>query len=166
MTLAFNSFAELALHLAEAHVHMAHQLTRGLDRAAAVIQRRAKGEIGNYQPAVGPFQEWAPLAESTLEQKEAGGYSPPDNPLLRTGGMRASIEREVHGTEAIVGTKDPTLVFHEFGTAKMPARPVLGPAAVRSKDDVQKIIGAAMLSGLIGGAPVHPSLGYDFDTTP
>lgn len=164
MTMHFNSLGALALHLVEAQAHMALSLHRGLERCAIAIENTAKSEFGKYQPAVGPFQEWAPLAESTIADKEDGGFSPPDNPLLRTGEMRDSIDHEVHHLEAVVGATDEKMVFHEFGTSKMPARPVFGPAAFRNKERIKRILGAAMVEGLMGGAPIHAALGYDFDT--
>ena len=75
--------------------------------------------------------------------------------------MRDSITHEVHGLEAVIGSTDPKMVYHEFGTAKMPPRPVMGPAAFRNKDFILKVIGKAAMSGLVGGERIHPSLGYE-----
>lgn len=163
-TLHFNSLGELAIHLVEAQAHMVLSLHHGLERASKLVERTAKSEFGVYQPQQGPFPAWAPLAESTLERKEADGSAPPDNPLVHSGDLRDSIEHEVVGHEAVIGTKDPLMVFHEFGTSKMPARPVLGPAAFRNKEHIKRILGEAMVEGLLGGESIHPSLGYDYDT--
>jgi hypothetical protein len=38
------------------------------------------------------------------------------------------------------------MVFHEFGTSKMPPRPVLGPAAFRNKLAIQRLVGEAALA--------------------
>ncbi|WP_059284911.1 hypothetical protein [Aquitalea magnusonii] len=79
--------------------------------------------------------------------------------------MANEITHEVNGLEAVIGARDTEagriLVYHEFGTSKMPPRPVLGPAAFRNKDFVLKLIGRAALSGLLGGEQIHPALGYD-----
>jgi HK97 gp10 family phage protein len=75
--------------------------------------------------------------------------------------MRESISHQVSGLEAALGSTDPKMVYHEFGTSKMPPRPVFGPAAFRNKEKIKTIIGEAVVTGLIGGSPIHPSLGYN-----
>lgn len=158
------SLGDLALHLASLPAVQVHELQKGLERCAVKIEKTAKDEIGHYQSAAGPFQAWAELADSTEQEKASKGY-PVDAPLLRTGAMRDAITHEVDGLEAVIGAKDTDagrlLVFHEFGTSKMPPRPVMGPAAFRNKDFILKVIGRAAVSGLVGGERIHPSLGYD-----
>lgn len=160
----FSSLAQLAAHLATLPAVQVHELQQGLERCAVKIEKTAKDEIGHYQSAVGPFPEWAELADSTEQEKASKGY-PVDAPLLRTGAMRDAITHEVNGLEAVIGAKDTDagkiLVYHEFGTAKMPPRPVMGPAAFRNKDFILKVIGRATVAGLVGGERIHPSLGYD-----
>jgi hypothetical protein len=53
------------------------------------------------------------------------------------------------------------MFYHEFGTLKMPARPVLGPAVLRNKEYIRRVLGAATVGGLIGGIGIHKALGYD-----
>lgn len=162
----FKSLGDLALHLATLHAAQVHELQHGLERCAVKIEETAKQEIGHYQTAAGPFPAWAELADSTEQDKASKGY-PVDAPLLRTGEMRDSITHEVDGLEAVIGAKDTDagrlLVYHEFGTNKMPPRPVLGPAAFRNKDFVLKVIGQAAVSGLLGGSRIHQVLGYDME---
>lgn len=160
---SFASLGALATHLAFKGAAMATVLHQGLDRVAAKIERTAKSEIGHYQPTRGPFPEWAPLAESTEDEKARLGFDA-GAPLLRTGELRDSISHETHGLEAVIGSTDERMVFHEFGTSKMPARPVLGPAGFRNKRAIERIIGTALLTGFIGADQIHPSLGYDFTT--
>ena len=157
----FNSIAEFITHLATLELAVAHEVRKGLERSARLVERTAKEEIGEYQPRVGPFPAWAPLAESTEAEKARHGY-PTDAPLLRTGEMRRNIDHEVHGLEAVIGSPDERAVFHEFGTSRMPPRPIFGPAVVRNKHKIQMILGAAVVSGLIGGERVDAALGYDF----
>lgn len=152
-TREFNGLADFALHLAAIEVAVKVQTHRALERASRLVENTAKDEIGHYQNAVGPFAEWAPLADSTEEQKASMGY-PPNAPLEASGEMRDNISHEIHGNESAIGSPDERMVYHEFGTSKMPPRPVLGPALYRNKDRIQKILGAALVSGLIGGEVV------------
>jgi hypothetical protein len=168
MTVELHSFLEMAELLVERHAHFEHELHRGLVTVLKQIKATAKSEIGHYQPAVGPFPEWPPLAEATLEGwgpfpgKEELGFAPPDNPLLRYGELRDSFELQAEGLEGVVGSTDPVMLFHEMGTEKMPARPVLGPAAFRNKLLIRTLLGAAAVSGFIGHERIHSALGYDF----
>jgi phage gpG-like protein len=169
----FDSLDGLAKHLASlatSATGIGAALQVGLEKVAVTIEKEPKAEIGKYQPAVGPFPAWEPLSFTTLEGwgpfpgKIELGYAPPDNPLKRTGEMRESISHEVEPLVAIIGSTDRTMVFHEFGTSKMPARPVFGPAAFRNKETIQRLVGAAVVAGLVGGDVVHRALGYDFKT--
>jgi hypothetical protein len=56
---------------------------------AKEIQERAKGKIGEYQPASHGFDAWASPAQSTMDQRVSAGY-PANNPLLRSGELRDS----------------------------------------------------------------------------
>jgi phage gpG-like protein len=159
----FGSLASFALHLIETEMVIAEALEHGLDRVLVKIETTAKSEIGVYQDAVGPFPGWPQLADSTEDAKAKAGY-PAGAPLYATGDMQQSIEHQREGLEGLVGSNDEKIAFHEFGTVKMPARPVLGPAAFRNKDAIQKLVGAAVIAGLIGEDQIHQALGYDFQT--
>jgi HK97 gp10 family phage protein len=151
-------------------------LSKALEKVAKKVRDTARDEIGFYQPEVGPFPEWAELADSTEAEKARLGYEP-NAPLLRTGEMRESIGYQVEGLEAAIGSTDPKMVFHEFGTVKMPPRPVLGPAVVHNKERIERAVGTAFVTAFIsaqvagkalGGAysssepmQVHHSLGYN-----
>lgn len=71
---------------------------------------------------------WAPLAPSTLKQKARKGYS--SQPLVRTGHYRQSFRPFSDNNQAGVGSEVPYSIYHEQGTAKMPQRAALPPAAV------------------------------------
>lgn len=156
----FKSLGSLALHLAGQEVALLASLHAGLEKCAVKVEKTAKEEIGHYQPSAGPFPGWADLADSTEERKAKMGY-PADAPLLATGDMRDSITHTTHILEAVIGSKDPKMVYHEFGTPKMPARPVMGPAVFRNKEYIRRVLGAATVTGLFGGSAIHASLGYD-----
>lgn len=158
----FKSIGDFIVHLATLEAAVVIELHHGLEKVARGVERSAKDEIGFYQPAVGPFPAWAELAESTEAEKARLGY-PTEAPLLRTGDMRDNISHEVRGLEAVIGSPDERAVYHEFGTSKMPPRPIFGPAAIHNREKIAAVLGAAAVSGLIGGARVHPALGYDFE---
>ncbi|MDE2468741.1 MAG: phage virion morphogenesis protein [Bradyrhizobium sp.] len=159
----FSSMAAFATHLVEREVATVVDLQTGLHRAAKAIETSAKAEIGQYQQSVGPFPAWEALADSTEAEKARLGYEP-DAPLLRTGDLRDSITHQVEGLDAAIGSEDQVMVYHEFGTTNMPPRPVLGPAAIHNKHRIEKILGDALVSGLVGGDAIHPGLGYGFET--
>ncbi|WP_028534221.1 hypothetical protein [Paludibacterium yongneupense] len=160
----FNDMAALAFHFAKAAAREPVVLENGLEKCAVHIEGLAKDEIGHYQSSVGPFPAWAELADSPEQQKAAHGY-PVDAPLLASGEMREAITHEVSGFEAAIGVKDDDagkkLIYHELGTSKMPAQPVLGPAAFRGKEFIIRTIGHAAVSGMIGGEQIHSSPGYE-----
>lgn len=139
---------------------IAREVHHGLEVASKLIQKRAQDSIGHYQDAVGPFPAWAPLAESTQAERSALGYTA-DDPLLRSGELRRSIEREVHPDHAVIGSKDEKAAWMEFGTSRIPPRPFIGPAAFRSKKEIHEILGTAAVRGICGGQRIG-RLGYDF----
>lgn len=154
------SLLDMVTKLAAAEVMIHANARTELDRVGAAIQRTAKAEFGHYQEAVGPFPEWAELAENTKEDRVSKGFSEND-PLLRTGEMRDSIERQTAELETVVGSNSEILEYHEFGTSKMPPRPVLGPALVRNHDEIIDRLGGAVVRGMLGHDVIHNSLGYN-----
>jgi len=161
---SLEGFAAMALELVEVEVGLGEALHLGLEKVAVKIETTAKDEIGHYQDAVGPFPAWPLLADSTEERKAALGY-PLDSPLYATGEMQDSIGHETQGLEALIGATDEKMVFHEFGTKNMPARPVLGPAAYTNKPAIELLVGAAVVAGFVGGDRIHEALGYDMKTS-
>ncbi|MGE1069479.1 hypothetical protein [Pantoea agglomerans] len=125
------------------------RIATGLESSFRVIvkeiEETAKEEIGVYQPAYGPFDAWAPLAESTKADRIRQSYSE-DEPLLRSGELRESIQSEVVGLAAIVGTKSKIGLWQEVGTKHIPPRPFIGPAYVRKIDPLMEAIGVVISS--------------------
>lgn len=154
------SLLDMAMRFAEREVAIHAAANAALERIATKIENTAKSEFGVYQPAIGAFDEWAELAESTQVERERLGFAPND-PLLRTGHLRDSIGHRVGDLEAEIGSDSDIMVYQEFGTERIPPRPVLGPAAERNHDAILAGLGGAVVAGIIGGDLVHPSLGYD-----
>jgi HK97 gp10 family phage protein len=147
---SFDSITDFLVHVTAATVAVKQAEHAALKNAALLIEREAKGEIGTYQPQVGPFPEWAPLAESTEASKKSKGY-PAGAPLLASGQMRARISHEIDGLDAVIGSPDDIAVFHEFGTSKMPPRPIFGPAVYKNLEKLHFIIGTEVVAGIIEG---------------
>ncbi|MCG7388749.1 hypothetical protein [Pantoea sp. ACRSB] len=135
-----------AREISLASAKIATEVELGFHVIVKEIEETAKEELGVYQPAVGPFEAWSPLTESTKADRARAGYAE-DEPLLRSGGLRESIESEVTGLAAIVGTKSEIGLWLEVGTDRIPPRPFIGPAYVRKIDPLMESIGLAISRG-------------------
>lgn len=145
----FNSFGAFATHLAKLAA-TGPEVTHHMVKAGAEeIAKTAQGEIGFYQTDIEPYPDWALLADSTEAEKARLGYEP-DAPLLRTGEMKKSIRADAERNEAVVGSNDEILKYHEFGTDRMPPRPVLGPAAHYSSPRILAQFGKTTFAWLAG----------------
>lgn len=147
----FNSLAAFSMHLVKAAIAVRVAEHLALDRAAEIIEKDAKRQLGTYQPEAGPFAAWAPLAAATVADRIAKGFTP-DDPLLRDGTLRDSISRTVEGHEAAIGSTSDIAVYQELGTEKIPPRPFLGPAAFNNREAVEKVLAQYVLGALEYGA--------------
>lgn len=149
---SFGSIGDFTAFLAGVAERLPAAKRAGLDAGAAIIIAETDREIGNYQPAEGQFPGWPQLAASTLRDKRRLGFSPPDNPLLRTGAMRESIQREIiSDDEAIVGSPDQVAKWQELGTEQdgeehIPARSFLARAAFRRAPEVAEAVGRGVFT--------------------
>ena len=145
----FTSFAQAAEHCAGLILLQHEADETALERATKLLQKKVKEKFGEYQPGAGPFVAWAELAESTKQDRENQGY-PEDEPLLRSGDLRESVEREVHGDEGFVGSNSDVAVYQELGTKNMPPRSTFGSAAVENMEAIVKIVGEGAVMALVG----------------
>lgn len=159
----FNSLGAFAKHILTRQVATVVALQAATERIGAHVEKVAKAEFGHYQSAIGPFPAWEELAESTKDDRVRQGYTEND-PLLRSGDLRDSISHHSEPLEAVIGSPDPVLGYQEFGTSKIPPRPVLGPAARKSKEFIEGVVGVALVEGFVGEKLIHPALEYDFQT--
>lgn len=131
----------------------AHEVARAqepaLRKGANIIAEEARAEIGTYQDQAGSSPAWAELAEATKRQRAAQGWTEND-PLLRSGELRESIEVSVEGNEAAIGSNSPIAAFLEFGTSRIPPRSFLGGAAFRKGEAAAQAIGKTMAHALAG----------------
>lgn len=76
-----------------------------------------------------PSGGWAPLSPVTSAWKAEHGFPP--NPLIRTGRLMDSLAtlrgspNEINTHDATFGTNVKYAHFHQTGTSRMPARPVV-----------------------------------------
>lgn len=164
----FSDLGAFAAHLAKRAVKTVAVLQAASEAIGVLVEKTAKAEIGHYQEAVGPFPAWAELADSTKESRLAAGYTEND-PLLASGELQESFSHQSTALEVIVGTPEEKMIYLEFGTSKMPPRPVLGPAVFTNKEKIEAIAGTAAMSAIFnsesGVMPVHEALGYNFKTS-
>lgn len=150
---SFGSFARHLLVTAAVGEEVTHHIT---EKAGKIIQKDAQKRIGEYQGYTGPFNSWAPLAEATIADRVAKGFTP-DDPLLRTGDLRDSIQVEAKGNEVIVGSDSDIAMYQELGTEKIPPRPFLGPAAFDSKLNIGEMAAKTAIAWLSGLGWKRPS---------
>ena len=146
----FNDVTAFIAHLATREREIKERTEQGLKKSAKLIEKTAKAEIGNYQPAVGPYREWEQLAASTLAHHDRMGVG--DSPLMVTGQLYASIQHEIEDGQAIIGSKMDIAKYQEFGTDRIPARPFMGPALYVNQEKIKKIMGAALFTAMAGNA--------------
>jgi phage gpG-like protein len=89
---------------------------------------------------------WPPLKPATVARKSTG-----DSPLLETGELRDSIERDVQDHVAYVGTNNKKALWHEFGTSRIPPRPFFGPTAAAKTEEIGELVGGKFHALLIKG---------------
>ena len=109
-----------------------------LDHGARILQTEAKRVLGTYDYG------WPALKPSTIAGKTTG-----DSPLLETGDLRDSIERDVQTDKAYVGSNDKKALFHEFGTSRIPPRPFLGGAVNAKQTEIGEMFGKSFHTALI-----------------
>lgn len=126
--------ATMSALLAAKAQSLPNELDQAMEKAAKLVQQEATDEVGVYQTG------WAQLADSTEAQKARKGY-PANAPLLATGQLKNSFEYTVSGLNATIGSNDRTIKYHEFGTSKMPPRPVLLTSVTKKKNEIINLIG-------------------------
>lgn len=114
-----------------------------IEAACKIVQKKAKAAIGK------DHEMWAPLAPSTIADKQHHGFPTP-KPLLRTGELRDSIQYQVHGLEGAVGSDSPIAVYQELGTSRIPPRSFLVSSAIASEDKIHRMAAATTIAALSG----------------
>jgi phage gpG-like protein len=146
----FSTFGSFARHLGALALvgeDVTHHLTQ---KSAELIKEDAQKKLGEYQDHAGPFNAWAELADSTKDDRVAKGF-PENEPLLRTGDLRDSIEVARHGNEAVVASSSDIAMYQELGTENgIPPRPFLGPAAFEAKLPIGELSARTLIAWISG----------------
>jgi phage gpG-like protein len=121
-------------------VSMGHIEHIFLDEGSRILQTEAKRVLGTYDYG------WPALKPSTIAGKTTG-----DSPLLETGDLRDSIERDVQHDVAYVGSNDPKAIWHELSTSRIPPRPFLGGAAKAKQEELGELLGKQSHAVLLKG---------------
>ena len=136
------SLAGFAAHLAVMIVHLEEGRHHALEEAAKIVETEAKRVIGTYDYG------WPELADATKDDRVRKGY-PENDPLLRDGAMRDSIEhRVVSRNEAHVGSDSDVAVAQELGTDHIPPRSFLAGAAAHKEKEVVELLGRHSIHAL------------------
>ena len=143
------SLASFITHVAGYEARLDKTLRAGFRRVGRIVQSEAVREIGSYQGEAAPFAAWAELADSTKDDRVRQGFTEND-PGLRTGDMRDSIQAVSDASGAAIGSDDDKLVYFELGTEKQPPRSVLGMAVVHKQDAIERALGGAAVAALTG----------------
>ncbi len=119
----------LAMRMAvvESELRLAHEAS--VAQACALLAEQCRLVIGTYTYG------WPPLQPTTIARKATG-----DSPLFETGELRASIEWNADEHQGYVGSDNPKMVWHEWGTSRVPPRPVLGPSIEAARPAVEKVL--------------------------
>lgn len=131
------SLASFAAHATGLIVVVDKAKHDALEEGAKIIEQEAKSVLGT------DGYNWAPLSPHTVKTQPGM--------LLETGEMHDSIEHTVpNNSEAFIGSNNDKAVWHELGTAKMPARSFLMGAAIQKRDEVVKAIGKHIVKMISG----------------
>ncbi len=100
-------------------------------------------------------QALAQQAERLAEVVREGLSQPPgsgghEQPWAKTGALRDNVGAQANGLEAVVGSSDKAAAPQEMGTATIPPRPFLAPAAAAHGADIAQAVGSAVAAALRG----------------
>jgi phage gpG-like protein len=84
------------------------------------------------------------LADAIRAELATQPGGPHDHPWRQTGALQASIAHTTNGLTAEIGSNDPAAAPQEYGTATIPPRPFLAPAATALADPIAQDIAAAL----------------------
>lgn len=133
MSKTFSSFGDFGKFMAARPEKLKAERVTALGDIGESVSQLAQSKAGFYQEAIGPFQAWRPLAESTMVERVEKGFTPND-PLFRTGELAQSYTFAVDGSDSVsVGSPLEKAADMEFGMGATPARPVVGPAMYEEK---------------------------------
>ncbi len=86
----------------------------------------------------------ATLAEAVRANLATPPGGPHDHPWRQTGALQASIMSTTDALTARVASSHPAAAAQELGTATIPPRPFLAPAAASLAEPIARIIGQTL----------------------
>ena len=86
----------------------------------------------------------ATLAEAVRANLATPPGGPHNHPWRQTGFLQASIETNTDGLSAQIGSNHPDAAPQELGTATIPPRPFLAPAAISLAEPIARTIGQTL----------------------
>jgi len=138
-TFSLEGFARFTEAIAVSHNKV---VSAGLAVGAVAIRKKAHEIFGDNA-------KLASLAPSTQEERSRQGFTPND-PLVRTGELRDSLEVEAGLMMAGVGSPDILMRYHELGDTRgrYPPRPVLTLATAEAMPEITAAIDDALALSL------------------
>lgn len=113
------------------------------------VEAEAKSYFGHYNhPGA-----WAQLAETTQKRRVHLGFNA-NEPLLRTGDLRDSIQHAVDDGVGYVFSNSPIARYQELGAPNLPPRPFLSTAAMSITGRLEEIA-ARSVTSLLASAIIH-----------
>lgn len=108
-------------------------LSPAFQEYAQYIKRETEGQFRDEKTASG--QKWAALRPATLKRKKTSYI------LRETFEMYRSFFTEVSPKQLRYGLRDPKAKYHEFGTSRMVARPIISNSDTQERrGELNKII--------------------------
>jgi hypothetical protein len=121
------------------------------------LETAGKSFVKHIKHAIGTYEYgWPPLQPATIAKKKAG-----DTPLLETGELRDSYSCELHGQKVLVGSDNMKAVWHEYGTSRVPPRPVIGGTIKKHGQEIALGVGAVykiMFVSMLNGSSVSGAI--------
>jgi HK97 gp10 family phage protein len=109
--------------------------------------RFARADLARAMGAAleGEAAQLADAVRARLSEPAGGAH---DAPWLHTGELRDSIGHQADGLEAAVGSTSDVALYQELGTARLPPRPFLAPAAAENGEAIAQAAGQAVFDAL------------------
>lgn len=147
------TLAGFAAHCATMEADMRLAQEAAVLKACQMVEKWAKKAIGQYLPGY----NWEQLKEATQQERKRLGFTPND-PLLRTGELRASIGHYVErvGLNEVVGYVGSTskiAAYMELGTRHIPPRSFLAASAMAQERAIHEMTGRLVMGAILQGGP-------------
>ena len=119
----------------------------GLSESRQRLARLRAGEMMAHALA-GQAERLAATVRDGLGEPPGAGEH--DRPWTRTGTLRDSVTARSNGLDAVVGSDDKAAAPQEMGTANVPPRPFLAPAAAAEAEAIAHAVCQAVVAALRG----------------